>query len=108
MVGQSNENIFEDGIHDAEFIRVSACASNLGLQPAQNILSLILPDADVQSISERLNVFHVHILVCHMTKNIYRRAAQFKDSSVEARPQIRRRILRDDFSILHESHSMTA
>jgi hypothetical protein len=105
---QCNKHIFEDGGHDPEFLHVTACASNLGLEPAQNILSRILPDADVQSISKRLNILHILILMRHVTKHIDRRAAQFKDASVEAGAQVGRRIFGNNPSILHETHTMTA
>ena len=87
---------------------MTALASYLGLEPAQNILSLILPDADVQSISESLNIFDIDIFMCNMTKHIDRCAAQRKDAVVQPRPQVGGSVFRNDLSIFHKPYTMTA
>ncbi len=64
---------------------MTACVSYLGPQPAEDILSPVLPDADVQSIAEGLNVFDILIPARNVTEEIQRRAAQFKYAVIEAR-----------------------
>ena len=64
---------------------MAALASYPGLEPAENILSLILANADVQSIAERLDVFYILILVRHMSEKTDGRAAQLEDSSIQPR-----------------------
>ena len=96
------------GATDAKFIHLTAFVFDLRLQPAEDILRLVLSRRGCAAVAESLDVFHILILVRHMAEKTDRRAAQFKDAVVEPRPQIGWRIFRDDPSILHKSHAMTA
>jgi hypothetical protein len=86
---------------------MTAFALDLRCQPAEDILRLILPDANVQPVPERLDIFYIPILARYMTEKTDRRAAQFKDAPIQPRPQVGRCILCDDFSIFHEPHAVT-
>jgi hypothetical protein len=87
---------------------MTARASNLRLEPAQNILSLSLADADVQAVAEGLHVFYVCIVMCYAAKDVERRAAQFEDPSVEAGAQPGWGVFGDESPIFHKADAMTA
>lgn len=108
MIGECNEYVLEHGRDESEIVDLATHASDLSREPAEDSLSLILPNAYVQTIAESLHVLHILIHMCGMTEDMQRLAAQFKDSSCKLRAQIRRCILRDNFSILHEPNTMTA
>jgi hypothetical protein len=72
MIGlrQRNEDIFEDRWNGAQRIHLAAFVSNFEFQPAEDILSFVLTNTDMQSISEGLNVFNILILARNVTKKI--------------------------------------
>ena len=84
-----DEDIFEGGRNGAQHIHLPPLTADLRLQPAEDILSLVLTDADMQSVTESLNIFDIPVLVRNTTKKIERRAAQFKNATIELRPQVR-------------------
>src|SRR5687767_13147799 len=104
---QGNEHIFEDRRNGAQFIHMTTIVLDLRCQPAEDILSLDLSHTDMQPVTKCLDVFHIPILTRHVPEKTNRRAAQFQDTMIEACSQVRRRVFRDDFSILHESHTVT-
>jgi len=95
-------------MNNTEFIHLTALASYTRLEPVDDILSLVLPDADVQSIAESLDVFHIFIFVRDMPEKTNGRTAQLKDATREPRPQIGWRIFSNELSIFHEPNAMTA
>ena len=95
-------------MNNTELIHLTALASYTRLEPAEDILSLFLPDPEVQSIAERLDVFHIFIFVRNMPEKTNGRTAQLKDASVQPRSQIGWRIFSNELSIFHEAHAMTA
>jgi hypothetical protein len=108
LLRKGNKDVFENRRHGAKFIYVTALASYPGLQPAEDVLSLTLPDAYVQSIAEGLDVFDIFVPVRDVAEEIERRAAQFKDAIFETSPQIGGSILGDDMSGFHEADTVTA
>ena len=87
---------------------MTAFVLDLGSQPAEDILSLSLADANVQPIAERLDILDIPIVVCPVTEQTDRRTAQFQDAPIQAHPQIGRRVLGNDLSIPHETNPVTA